>query len=175
MTRNYVTPVRRCHCGGHPKIVSAPGLWALKCEKCGHQSKLASHLMSAISEWNREMKPKEGAEDGKPKLKTCPTCYRPLINNTAEMRKALERILQSFAAEHYGMEGWLSTGELFALVEEALSAPARNCDRFATVDEAVGAFCTEDNPGGEPRMFVYEAIKWMLAPAPANTDETRHD
>ena len=92
--------------------------------------------------------------------------------NAAALREALERIVRyedgivgCIESGHASGVDW--DGITFAMIQtakEALSAPARNCDRpFRSTNEAIGAYVGERGDG--PHLGYCDAIKWALAPA----------
>ena len=86
--------------------------------------------------------------------------------NAAAMREALDDI--QYWAKRMDEKG-CSMREFvdFARekIESALSAPARNCDRFASIGSAIDGFCREvqdwEDHDGIPDY--YELVKWLFA------------
>lgn len=88
------------------------------------------------------------------------------VCNAAAMREALENsngLLEELA--NIGEWGE-SAKEQIAENNAALAAPARNCDRFRTLDD----FSMADSPIDTPltnatREQLYKVIRWLFAPA----------
>lgn len=75
--------------------------------------------------------------------------------NNAAMREALERLLHGEYRDRC---------EVTEIAHAALTAPPRNCDRFATVKEAGIAFAREKIDAPQPCPdFTFSA--WLFAPA----------
>lgn len=107
----------------------------------------------------------------------------PYPGNAAAMRAALEKIVR--IAEEWDTPGIHAVrATLYRILEAAraaLAAPPRNCDRFATTEEAENAFvefcaraCSGKVPNWRcsitcghinPSDWVTCCIKWLLAPA----------
>ena len=84
------------------------------------------------------------------------------LGDAAKMRKALENTAEYAKAaachtEDAHLLGYLNQIERWA--EAALSAPPRNCDRFANANEALEAFAKEK---GET---LIEFVRWLFAEA----------
>ena len=77
--------------------------------------------------------------------------------NAAAMRAALVSVKEK-------LSGWWEWLEVEDAVEAALAAPARNCDRFATADEARKAFEAAHSRGIVRNLYT-EAFDWLFAPA----------
>lgn len=83
--------------------------------------------------------------------------------NAAAPREALVWI-----REYITDQLWAHThSTILERIETALSAPARNCDRFASIGAAIDGFCREvqdwEDHDGIPDY--YELAKWLFAPA----------
>jgi hypothetical protein len=96
----------------------------------------------------------------------CARCDRPerAPGNVAAMHKALEWVADVGVEDDYGADG-----QNLAIAAEkaraALAAPARNCDRFATEDEAREAYWAYRDPlefNDKPFVSITE---WLFAPA----------
>lgn len=90
--------------------------------------------------------------------------YAP--GNAAAMRDALERIV-NLAPEYpaHGVDWNALAAEAFLTASSALSAPARNCDRFTTEDEAREAYWAYLEPlefNDKPFVAITE---WLFATA----------
>ncbi len=92
--------------------------------------------------------------------------------NAAAMREALERIVQIC----HDLEPLFTPHAIQQHAEAALAAPARNCDRFATAEEAVAAFADHlrawENAHGICSEYPDHAVRvpagafaWLFAPA----------
>ena len=78
---------------------------------------------------------------------TTPTSEKSsAVGNAAKMREALleASIALSLATHHHLTED--DAKECISVVESALSAPPRNCDKFATLDDARNAFFADYVP-----------------------------
>ena len=101
--------------------------------------------------------------------------YSHAVGNAAAMREALVEIrdkINKWYDDDYISHGAFSV--LWDLCSDALSAPARNCDRrFASIKEARTAYCSECGrivsiwDGNESRLFE----EWLLAPAAGREGE----
>lgn len=78
------------------------------------------------------------------------------FGNAAAMREALEELAS--------WDAHCPDTELHKIASAALSAPARNCDRFEDADAAVAAFRREMRPGN-PNIDLYHVIDWLFAKA----------
>ncbi len=89
-------------------------------------------------------------------------CDRPerASGNAAAMRAALERALKWWTEKGNILE----REAVFEQIRAALAAPARNCDRFATADEARRAFESAHSHGIVRNIYT-EAFDWLFAPA----------
>jgi hypothetical protein len=96
----------------------------------------------------------------------------PAPGNAAAMRDALEeisaRIKQEIEQPIPGNDptGGIAMCEMEVIANVALAAPARNCDRFRTLDD----FSMADSPIDTPltnatREQLYKVIRWLFAPA----------
>ena len=86
-----------------------------------------------------------------------------LRGNSAAMREALKRIVAaSIVAKNANAPEWIlqRMADIFAMATTALNAPPRNCDRFATVDEAIGAYRQTHK-----YMVVNVFLDWLFAQA----------
>ena len=88
----------------------------------------------------------------------CKLCNR--LGNAAKMREACEALMSDIGG--YLTDGleviWCGiSGETIKKARSALSAPPRNCDRFANANEALKAFEKEK---GET---LIEFIRWLFA------------
>lgn len=81
------------------------------------------------------------------------------VGNAAAMREALVKI-KALLGECYNGELYEKADEAIAVADDALSAPARNCDRpeCATSKDAQNVWRKED--GGKTPYY-----EWLLAPA----------
>ena len=64
---------------------------------------------------------------------------RETVTGSNQLREALKRIVAaSIVAKNANAPEWIlqRMADIFAMATTALAAPTRNCDRFATVDEA---------------------------------------
>ncbi|MBQ1344832.1 MAG: hypothetical protein IIY62_00575 [Kiritimatiellae bacterium] len=64
---------------------------------------------------------------------------REAVTGSNQLREALKRIVAaSIVAKNANAPEWIlqRMADIFAMATTALAAPTRNCDRFATVDEA---------------------------------------
>lgn len=102
--------------------------------------------------------------------------------NAAALREALGEILEQ-------IDGWRTGGlmphyqysNLFDMAAAALAAPPRNCDLYATADEAMDAFdkfgCPNDcgdcpyEDDGEGEMAKYCQVNWLFATAAQEGDK----
>ena len=90
------------------------------------------------------------------------------FGNAAAMREALEHA-SYFLRRHYTGAVYAPDGETLIycedvakIVDAALSAPPRNCDRFATVKDAAIAFARERQDAPQPCPdFTFSA--WLFA------------
>ena len=81
------------------------------------------------------------------------------IGNAAKMRDALEECVELLRTLHTDDCGCEDCCEIRAVIEDAqaaLSAPARNCDRFKTKEEAALAYAIECNA------FIPQSILWQI-------------
>ena len=90
------------------------------------------------------------------------------VGNAAAMRAALEKIkklnrydLGCIRSRKRREEFDAKILEIERVVRVALDAPARNCDRFATFDEAKAEF---DRTHDVLKFSYYELHKWLFAP-----------
>ena len=127
---------------------------------------------------------------------TTPTCEKSSqVGNTAAMREALEdaRRFVSASAQRTDRDLLimdekrgayvLTPKETLIKIDDALSTPPRNCDRFATAKEAGEAFISEtcENPCGYCTVsdechnpLVHECgIDWLFAEAKGETDGSK--
>jgi hypothetical protein len=93
----------------------------------------------------------------------CARCDRPerVPGNAAAMREALEEQLRYWNSHVRNHD----EEEMRKRTEAALAAPARNCDRFATEDEAREAYWAYRDPlefNDKPFVAITE---WLFAPA----------
>lgn len=63
------------------------------------------------------------------------------VGNAAKLREALEKVRDSFYVNDYGDYQVECGDKVSDLVDAALAAPARNCDIYATVEEARKVWC----------------------------------
>jgi hypothetical protein len=65
------------------------------------------------------------------------------LGNTAKMREALENIKECYENDYLSLDRDPGDvlGNAALLAEKALSAPARNCDRFSNNEQAWDAYC----------------------------------
>lgn len=84
--------------------------------------------------------------------------------NDAAMREALEYVLEKIDAWRTDgtMEHW-QYSQLFDTCDAALAAPARNCDLFATANDAVESYIAAHPYDNEPDASTYGS--WLFAPA----------
>ena len=95
------------------------------------------------------------------------------VGNAAAMLEALKQVQIGFDNNVIGPIGdrpndWEidEAKRLRVVVDSALSAPARNCDRFATVDDAKRAYIAERG-----HVFIWDGDsserfeRWLFAPA----------
>ena len=97
--------------------------------------------------------------------------------NVAEMRDALEKAQRNF--DEIGLVALTNNIPIDALLqvcakmssrcESALSAPARNCDRFIAPGDAVNAFLHDGlngwQPGNEEQNAFWQFAQWLFATA----------
>ena len=86
----------------------------------------------------------------------CRNCTERAPGNAAAMRDALWRIRDLVREIQNG--GRISPGAFISIIGDALAAPARNCDRFATELDARLAWKRETHCTGDYRY-------WLFAPA----------
>ena len=82
----------------------------------------------------------------------------------AKLREALDES-RRIASDLGGcrLNDYWKLNEIVRVCDDALSAPPRNCDRFATADEAFHAWNnTVDTPGGGAYVGLMD---WLFAPA----------
>lgn len=133
------TPPARCAYYGDPNGCNAPTLGKHP------EGDLAERLQEALEKAERRIAELERAP-----------------GNAAEMREALIYVRDLMRSVKDGDR--VSSFSFLGVVEHALAAPARNCDRpFRLFEEAIGAYVTERGDG--PHLGYCDAIKWMLAPA----------
>ena len=93
--------------------------------------------------------------------------------NVAAMREALEKIRKIASINIYECVGDYSDVRVIEIVDAALAAPARNCDRFTSIERARKAYCSECGrivsiwDGYESRLFE----DWLLAHAEKGGEE----
>ena len=64
------------------------------------------------------------------------------VGNAAAMREALEKVYTCVDdCDNYDPESKID--EVISIADAALAAPARNCDRFTSIEEARTAYCSE--------------------------------
>jgi len=95
------------------------------------------------------------------------------VGDCAKMREALKScldfIMRLDRAFNPFMQGMLE--DAIAKAHAALAAPARNCNRFATVKDAAIAFARERQDAPQPCPdFIFSA--WLLAPATEKEGES---
>ena len=106
----------------------------------------------------------------------CRAC-KAAPGNVAAMREALEKIRHEYGWGRIGCRTCVSSeadvervSDLFEKqIDAALSAPQRNCDRFATEDEAREAYWAYREPlefNNKPFVAITE---WLFAPAEGET------
>lgn len=103
--------------------------------------------------------------------------------NSAAMREALEYVKQ-WREDCISEEGADNVDDMMAVVNAALSAPARNCDLFGTEAEAESAFIAYYNEAYDLKGYdeidtcdlkhdvagiLHDYIQWLLAPAKPET------
>ena len=89
--------------------------------------------------------------------------HRRERGDCAKLREALKRIVAaSIVAKNANAPEWIlqRMADIFAMATTALNAPPRNCDRFATVDEAIGAYRQTHK-----YMVVNVFLDWLFAQA----------
>lgn len=107
------------------------------------------------------------------------------VGNAAEMREALDEILERIDTWRTdgSMEHW-QYSQLFDIADAALSAPARNCDKFVSQPEMSRAYeeyrkssmknygngLTGRVPTVKQKPMTYD--EWLLAPAAERKGET---
>lgn len=94
---------------------------------------------------------------------TTPTCEKSLqVGNSAKMREALGKIKECYENDYLSLDRDPGDvlGNAALLAENALSAPPRNCDRFATEEDAWDAFSSA-RIGADSSTEEYE--KWLFA------------
>lgn len=85
--------------------------------------------------------------------------YRREFGDCAKLREALENLYDQIC--HGETEQHVAANR--QMIRAALAAPPRNCDRFATADEAFHAWNnTVDTPGGGTYVGLMD---WLYAPA----------
>ena len=96
------------------------------------------------------------------------------LNNTAAMREALNAIKDTLDEWRLngGMMGYWQYSELFGIADAALSAPPRNCDRFATLDDARNTFFADYVPD-ETRSSATAFAIWLFDKAKGEADEQK--
>ena len=96
-------------------------------------------------------------------------------NNTQKMREALEAVLKCIWYKKSCtvlMDGSAYIENYEKQIREALSAPARNCDLFLTLKDAVLAHLEEVYEGEKVDFGEYEwleFVKWLFAEAKGET------
>ena len=90
--------------------------------------------------------------------------------NAAAMREALESV-RNWCLNRLGNASYQVTIEgLLSIVHSALTAPARNCDRFQNFDEAIKTYAKENNVTVPWDMETYARMAmWLLATANPET------
>jgi len=78
-------------------------------------------------------------------------------SNAAAIREAMHQLSENLLNRIAGVCPNLTDEGLLLLAEKALAAPARNCDRFSTAEEAYAAWM-EDNS-------LMAICDWLFAPA----------
>jgi len=86
------------------------------------------------------------------------------LGDAAKLREALSKFCAySAVVLNTGMFNRVHLEALLNMAKAALAAPPRNCDRFATADEAFHAWNnTTDTPGGGAYVGL---IDWLFTPA----------
>ena len=110
---------------------------------------LADRIETAVKHQFREvtkMIPHEEVAVSKMETTTPTSEKSSAVGNAAKMREALleASIALSSATHHHLTED--DAKECISVVESALSAPPRNCDKFATLDDARNAFFADYVP-----------------------------
>ena len=93
------------------------------------------------------------------------------LNNAAAMREALNAIkdtLDEWSTNGEMMEHW-QYSELFGIANAAISTPPRNCDRFATLDDARNTFYADYVPDETCSSATAFAI-WLFDKAKGDTE-----
>ncbi len=100
----------------------------------------------------------------------CEICGRLNIVNAAKLREALERISkqEELFHRHLNNEQYARAGDAIEFLSEAseaakaaLAAPPRNCDRFATLEDARNAFFADYVPD-ETRSSATAFAEWLM-------------
>lgn len=86
--------------------------------------------------------------------------------NAAAMRDALENAISVFRDD---LPTPRDISRAFAAANAALAAPARNCDRFATANDAVKGYIAAHPHDDEPDASTYGS--WLFAPAAEGGEE----
>lgn len=85
--------------------------------------------------------------------------------NQMKTREALEQIFSRFNVDGLGRH-WIRLNEYdWQLIQSALSAPPRNCDRFATGEDALKAWQAYQRKHMEfdERWRTWDCIGWLYA------------
>lgn len=97
------------------------------------------------------------------------------VGNAAAMLKALEDVLEK-------IDRWRTDGviehwqysQLFDIADSALSAPPRNCDRFASAGEAWDAYDEwVESYRSKGQVEPFNEFGWLLAPAEKREGENK--
>jgi hypothetical protein len=91
---------------------------------------------------------------------TTATCKESLqVGNAAAMREALQRASDWFNGSGLSEDDLIEFDEVCEHIEKALSTPPRNCDLYATEDDAWDAFSSK-RQGADSSTEEYE--KWLF-------------
>ena len=94
------------------------------------------------------------------------------FGNAAEMREALmEASIALSSATHHHLTEY-DAKECLAVIESALAKPPRNCDRFATLDDARNAFFADYVPDETCSSATAFAI-WIFDEVKGETDGSK--
>ena len=115
-------------------------------------------------------------------MRLAEACEQPVtdcnqLNNAAAMREALEKVrfylpyLLQYVRLHDAQSGGYYEKKL-EVVNAALSAPPRNCDRFATLDDARNTFYADYVPDETCSSATAFAI-WLFDKAKGEADEQK--
>ena len=133
-----------------------PGYW----RSCDLNKILAYHADLIEAAWRRE---KDEIEANALAVGGIVESARHSPCNAAAIRDALESVRNWCINKLGGASFQVAVEGLLQIVDKAMTAPARNCDRFADEDDAFAAWHDSLNDGDV--VSVRNAFRWLLAPA----------